>query len=146
MGPSNPTPGFTASEDIRPMRFVTLDADSGKNFQVEECDADQYVLGISHDSGRRAPGVDSTSTLAAKDGDPLSVFMPGSVANLVIGTGGCTAGDLLVSGADGEGLAVADPAAEDFFYVGAIALETRLDTQVALVLIQPQFFGYVDTQ
>lgn len=103
-------PNLVASGDINPFRFVEL---SGA-FQGSQANAaSDNILGATDGSVRRFD-----ASLHAVSGEQISL-QPSNTIQIELGTGGCTAGNLLTS--DSVGRAVAGVATNVCYY---IALET----------------------
>lgn len=134
---SNALKAYRANGTIRVARFVKID--SSDNNSVLEADAGERVIGISQIGGREAPipAVTADPPEAAQATDSVLVHPDGDLCLLYLGTGGCTAGDLLKSDADGAGVALAEGAgtAEE---VGAVALETASAGEYAKVRVRTQ--------
>jgi hypothetical protein len=62
-------PGYTASGNIEPSRFVRI---SGA-YTVAQCVANEQAIGISHEGSNSAP-VAGAPTRAAAAGDPIRVY------------------------------------------------------------------------
>ena len=122
---------YRATGTIRVSRFVTPSADSS----VAESNSGDLPVGISQQGGRAAPvPANTTSPVeAAIAGDQLNVFSEGEFCLLTLGVGGCTAGALLKSDNDGQGVALAGTAGTREFY-GARAIEAG--TAGTLVRVQ----------
>jgi hypothetical protein len=84
---------------------------------VDICGAGEQMIGIR----RNSPAINL----------PVEVVLPGSIARLTIGTGGCTKGAHLKSGSAGEGIATTT----DKDFVGAIALEAGDENDVISVVV-----------
>lgn len=113
---------FTASGTIIVSRFVKM---SGSGTVAANTTAGGKIVGISQDSGRVAPlpSVTADPVEAAKSGETLNVhchFEGNNFPTLEIGSGGCTAGDILVSDNTGKGVVAATAG----HFVGAVAMET----------------------
>lgn len=111
-----------ANGTIRVSRFVKVD--TTRNNAVVEGTANCVIRGISQEGGRTAPipSVTTDPVEAAQAGENVNVYTQGQDCLLRIGSGGCTAGDLLESDADGDGVTVAATAAS-VRNIGAQALE-----------------------
>lgn len=110
---------YTASATILVNRFVKI---SGDNTVATQTTSGGNTIGISQDGGRYAPVPSNTANPveAAQSGETLLVHLegePGSYPMLLLGTGGATAGQELMSHTDGKGIPAT--AAK---YVGAKAL------------------------
>lgn len=125
------TPSFVAGGDINPSRFVKQS--TAADFTVLEADANEAVIGVSHESAQDAP-IPGASTLAAASGDQLFVYPIGAVCLLTIGSGGCTRADELKSDADGKGVTRATTGTT-IQNVGALALESASENELAKVLV-----------
>lgn len=125
---------FIAGGDINPARFVSL-ATTANQTVNESNGGDTTVIGISTEAAKAAPQT-GASTLAAESGDQVRVHMMGENCLLVIGAGGCTAGDLLVPDADGKGVT-----ATTGQYAFARALETASAAEKAHVLVLPPVYA-----
>lgn len=95
-------------------RFVVADTDP---LEVDDSGAGGVTLGIRN-------GIPTADK-------PEEVLTIGQIAKLTLGTGGATIGNFLKAGSLGEGIV----GSTDKDWIGAIALETGLDTQVISVLI-----------
>lgn len=127
---------FKSGGVIRVGRFVKISA----AYTVSECDAGERTVGISDMGGSDAPipSVTNDPPYAAESGDVVAVHTnDGETCLLYIGTGGCTAGDLLKADADGAGVALAESAGSKE-EAGAIAEETRSAGEYARVMIRKQ--------
>ena len=123
-----------ANGTINVSRFVKIDTTD--NNSVLECGANEKAFGIAQAGGREAPipSVTADPVEAANDGDNVQVHTLGAECLLVIGAGGCTAGDYLKSDASGGGVAIASTQGL-LENVGAIALETASAAELALVQV-----------
>lgn len=128
---------YVANGTIRVARFVKID--SSDNNSVLEADANERVIGISQIGGRTAPTPDVTTDPpeAAQAGEHLNVHFVGEECLLRIGSGGCAAGALLKSDADGQGVAIAESAGNKQ-EAGAMALETASENEYARVVVRAQ--------
>jgi hypothetical protein len=122
--------------------FVKID--TSNNNSVLEAGANAKCFGISQTGGANAPipSVADDPVTAASDGQTLQVHAVGACTNLLIGTGGCTAGDYLKSDAAGSGVTV-DGTEGLNENVGAIALETASAGELAQVQVHI-FISQVD--
>jgi len=100
--------------DTANYRFVVAATDP---LEIADAGAGGVTLGV-----RTRPSVADTEN---------EVMTTGQIAKLTLGTGGATIGNYLKAGSAGEGIV----ASADKDWVGAIALETGLDTQVISVLV-----------
>lgn len=117
-------PNFFANGDINPCRFVKNDSTAGKNFYVVECGATtDRPNGISQEGSHDTPGLSGSSTLAAAQGDQLTVHGQGKECLLQV-AGTTVPGDLLGPDANGKGdVLTANPAGATSRWVGARALQ-----------------------
>lgn len=135
-----PMQNWMAGGIIRPCRFVKIQTDGVR--EVLEADANERVIGISQEGSRKAPGTAADDGYAAIDGDQVTVYShDGQECNLMIGSGGITAGALIKSDADGQGVAAATTGttAQN---VGAIALESASAGEFCRVRIFLQYSIY----
>lgn len=121
---------FVAGGDIRPSRFVNLDATA--EGVVLEADAGEDIYGISHEGTHRPPYASLDDGLVAIAGENVRVYEDGEICFLEIGTGGCTVNGRLKADADGKGVT-----ASTTEKIGAIALETCAALQLAKVRVLP---------
>ncbi len=112
------TPNLTAQGNITPSTFVQLDANN--DFSVVQATAGGRTFGISQPGTKYPPGTPGDSGLAFQAGDAATIYGPGAVCLLLIGSGGCTRGNFLKSDANGNGI-VSSTTGDA---VGAIALES----------------------
>jgi hypothetical protein len=134
----NDAPNFVAGGTIAPCRFVSMSATGATpaDHTVFQATAGagtegDLVDGISQEGTRRFDSAD-----AAIAGDQLKVYGPGDVCLLELGSGGCTAGQLLKPDANGKGIA----ATTDQDRVGARALQSGAAGTKVRVQVQPQVF------
>ena len=120
-----------AGGNINPSRFVKPSTAADHTFL--EGDANEMVIGVSTEAQRDAP-VSGSSALAAEAGDPISVHPIGSVAPILVGSGGVTRGALVKSDADGKSV-LALTTGTVLQWVGGIALESAADGEIARHLI-----------
>jgi hypothetical protein len=99
-------PNLVASGDINPFRFVEL---SGAWSGSQANAASDNIIGVTDGSVRRFD-----ATLNAISGDPIN-FQPSNTVQVELGTGGCTAGNLLTS--DSVGRAVAGTSGQFCYYI-----------------------------
>ena len=127
--------GYVADGTIRVCRFVK--ASSTTDFRVVEADANELTIGISQEGSRVAPLPSETTDPpeAARVDEAVNVYSDiGMTVMLRIGSGGITRGLEIISDADGNGVAVG-AVAETVYQVGARALETAVEGQLARVEI-----------
>ncbi|MDE2104184.1 MAG: hypothetical protein KGL39_43510 [Patescibacteria group bacterium] len=117
-----------ASGTIQPCTFVKID--TGGNQHVLAAGSGDFPIGISQEGTKQSSNYGTT--YAAQSGDFVQVHPPGDVCLLVIGSGGCTAGDLLKPDSSGNG--VTGTAGTD--KTGAVALETAAQGEKCLVLVE----------
>lgn len=120
-----------AGGDIRPSRFVKLSTAADNTFL--EADANEATFGIATDATQDAP-IPGADLDAAEADDQVSVNPIGSVCNLFIGAGGVTRGADIKSDADGKGV-LAATSGTTLQWVGAVALETAIENDIAKVLV-----------
>ncbi len=113
-------PGFTAAGDIYGARFVV---GSGVRTVVQAANATTRLWGVVKDFTRYAPGSPADDGKHAVSGESVSLIPPGAIAALILGSGGATAHNSLVSDTAGKGI-VAATTGTVLEYVGAIALQT----------------------
>jgi hypothetical protein len=127
---ANPQHGFSASENIRECRFVVI---SG-NHTLAEGDANERTVGITYQSSKFPPLNDLVATnYHAQSGDQCQIYGLGDVCLLQLG-GTVTAGDLLKSDNDGQGVAIAT-SGTTIQQIGARALEGGSSGERRLVQI-----------
>ncbi len=101
----NTPPHLMANGDIRPSRFVKIDA-TAENKGLE-ADANELLIGISFEGSNYPPLSDlSITVLAAAQGQHFRMYGAGDVCLLEAGDA-ITAGDRLKSDADGRGVTMA---------------------------------------
>lgn len=127
-------PIYKAGGTIRRARFVQVDTTN--DYTAIEADANDIILGIATDSGRAAaiPAETADPPEAAQDGEPVEIAFAGDFALLEIGSGGCTAGDLLKSDADGKGVGIAS-SGTTIQQIGARALADAADGELVEVQV-----------
>lgn len=123
------TPNMTAQGNINPSVFVKLD--TSNNLSVLQAGAGAGTFAVSWEGTKYAPGTAADNGYAAESGDGITLYGPGSVCLLAVGSGGWTAGDLLKSDANGNG--VTTTASGD--KIGAVALETGAYGEFRQVLV-----------
>lgn len=128
---------YQTSGSVTVSRFVKI---SGTN-TIAIAGAGDVPVGISQQGGRAAPipSVTDSPVVAAATGEFCNVFTPGEECQVVIGTGGCTADDLLKPENGGTAIALAGSGAEAY---GARALETRSAGELCRVRVET---GYKTT-
>lgn len=125
---------FRANGTIRVGRFVKIDPSD--NHAVLEADANERIWGVAQVFGREVPFTASADDppIAANDGDNVAVYAPGEDVLIYIGSGGCTAGDLLKSDADGKGVSLAETAGSKE-HAGAMVEETASENEFAKAVV-----------
>ena len=118
---------LVANGDIRPSRFVNLDATASDDHLSLEANANEKIVGISDDGTNYPPieglpGGVSITALAAEAGQAFKAHGHGTHGCLLELGGTVTAGDFLKSDADGKGVSIATSGTTLQRY-GAIALE-----------------------
>lgn len=129
-------PSFRATGNIPPSYFVICDPAATKNFYAKvgasaSIDYTNGILGISQEGTGFAP-ITGANTNAATDGTPIDIYGPGDVCLLSIGSGGCTAGNLLKADATGQGVVLT---ATTLQHYGAKALQTCVQNDLCRVLV-----------
>lgn len=114
---AGPGPSFTAGGTITPMCFVK--SSTTQDNQVLLCGSGDKPIGISQPEQRWAPWAPIQDGNAAKQGENIRVWTEGEVCWLILGAGGCTAGDYLKPDANGNGVT----SSSDGDIYGAQALE-----------------------
>lgn len=104
----------TASGNITACTFVKM---SGQNTVAAAAAATDIPVGIAQRTSQQWD-----SAYAATSGYPVALWTDGEAAELTLGSGGATYGQLLVSDASGYGVAVAAQGTAARAYVGARAL------------------------
>lgn len=122
-----------AGGDIYPARFTTIST-VANNTVLESNSGDTKLFGISTEATKNAPQ-SGGSSLAAEANDEIRVYEPGNTCLLMIGSGGCTAGDFLKPDADGKGVTATTGAV-----AGAQAIETASASELALVRVVPPLY------
>jgi len=118
---------WTANGDIRPSRFVKIDATlttPNQGNRCLECDAGETPIGVSQKGTRYTPLTGLDNGFAASAGQGLQVYGLGQVAPLELG-GTVAPGDYLKSDADGKGVA-----ASVGEYYGAVAPMAGISGQI----------------
>lgn len=123
------TPNLTAQGNINPSVFVKLD--TSNNLSVLQAGAGDATFGVMWEGTLNAPGTSADAGYAATSGDGASIYGPGSVCLLAVGSGGWTAGDLLKSDASGNGITTTTSGDK----IGAVALETGSYGEFRQVLV-----------
>ena len=112
---------YVAGGTIEPCRFV-IHSTATKTVTQAAAVTSPYA-GISQE-GSAAPPISGAATAAATSGTGLRVYGPGEECTLEIGSGGVTAGDMLVSDSSGKGITRSAYNSANVQFVGAIALAT----------------------
>ena len=123
-----------AGGDIRPSRFVKLDASN--NNTLLESNANERSVGISQPGTKEAPGTTGASVNAAEANDSFEYFPWGRVTRIEVGSGGLTAADEVESDADGKGVTVSGSGDHE---VSAIAVEDAAANEFGQVLVISYF-------
>jgi hypothetical protein len=129
----NVVPNLRAGGNITPSTFVMLDTTPNDN-QGLQCTANTLPVGISDVWTQDPPGVSGSGTYIATLGYQIGMFGLGDVCNLMAGSGGFNAGQLLKSDASGNGIPIATSGGLQAY--GAVALETTPANQLGLVRVQ----------
>lgn len=128
----NSAPQLIAGGTINPACFVKLSTTANNTGLAGTSNC--YAVGIINDETRQPQGVIGSTGEAVISGLPIPLFGIGDICNLVMGAGGCTAGDLLKSDTNGNGV-TATVAGTDIYC--AIALETTPASQKGRVQVLP---------
>lgn len=136
-------PSFRDSGNILPSYFVIVDPAETIGYckvaASASVDADNWPLGVSQEGTKDAPGTTGASAYAATDEDPIDVYGQGDVCLLTIGSGGCTAGQLLKPDSTGKGIIIDTSSGGAQFY-GARALETAIEDDLCRVQVMTGFY------
>ena len=128
-------PNFIANGNISVSVFVKQDTslDNG----VIQASTNNAIIGVSQESSNYPPLPSVGTVYAAQAGQNVKVYGHEQQCLLLIGSGGCTAGDRLKSDSSGAGVTIASsgPTAQN---VGAIALSTANAGEYARVLVFKQ--------
>jgi len=129
-----------AGGTIRTARFVK--PSTAADNALLEADANEMAVGISDTGPRDAPLDGANATTIASADDQFMYHPEGNVCLLEIGSGGVTRGALIKSDADGKGV-LALTSGTTNQWMGAIALETAVETEYARVLVKvfPQIWA-----
>lgn len=132
-------PNFVANGNITMCRFVKVDT-SG-NQKVLQAGSNVDVVGIAQNFSDYAPIPSVATQYAAVAGEVIKVAGDGEQALLEIGSGGCTAGDYLVSDTNGKGVSAATtgPTAQ---FVGAQTFVTANAGDIIRVIVKriPKYY------
>lgn len=120
-----------ASGDIRPMRFVKMSGDN----TVAESDANEFSIGIALPQSAAF-----NSANAAVDDGQIAVVTAGQIAQLKLG-GSVSAGGLIKSDADGQGVAIATSGTTAQM-VGAVAINGGASGEQIDVMVLPMYKVY----
>jgi hypothetical protein len=124
MAHRNCSPKLRAGGNISPAVFVKVSAAAPHT--CLQAGSGERVIGISQQGTKLPQGLLGVSnTYAAVAGDEVDFNGLGDVTRLTLGSGGCAAGDLLVSDTNGCGV-VASGVGTAVQWVGAVALEDGL--------------------
>jgi hypothetical protein len=122
-----------ATGTISPSAFVSVSADHGVRQSSAAAD---IPVGISQVGFDRPPGLVQLlpgavyTDIAAASGEELQIFFLGDVCGLRLGSGGCSANQLLTSDASGRGVVAAGGN-----YVGALAMQGGNVDDIIQVLV-----------
>lgn len=117
---------------VRPARFVK--PSGAADYTLLEADANEMAFGISDNATRDAPLEDASGNIAVA-GDSFNYHPEGNITVLEIGSGGITRGAEIKSDADGKGIAALTSGTTNQ-WVGAIALESAVEGELARVLVK----------
>lgn len=121
-----------AGGNVNPCRFIKLDTTNHQ--AILAAAATDNIFGVSMDAQRTAP-ITGAADYVAVSGESLPHYEDGDVCLLEIGSGGCTAGDLLVSDSVGKGV-VAAASGTALQCIGAQTLETAAAGEFARVKVK----------
>jgi hypothetical protein len=121
---------FVANGNITPSSFVKLDTTAVGKLLI--CGSDDPVYGVSQEGTRNPPYTGLDDGYAAIAGENCRVYLEPEECWLRIGSGGCTAGDMLNSDASGYGVTTTT----ETHNAGALALETGLEGQLIRVRVR----------
>jgi hypothetical protein len=128
----NVQPNLIAGGNINPASFVKIST-AADNTALQAAAATDLLIGVAQEGTHDAPGLTGSSAYAATAGKPIQIYGVGDTCLLVLGTGGCTAGQFLTSDASGNGVAAASTN-----IVGAMSLEAGVAAaKVRVVVTQP---------
>lgn len=133
MADRNQAPLLRAGGNIATHSFVKLSTSA--NSTALQAGDNEFVIGIAQVGPKEPPGLSGASTNAAESGDNVQIFGLGDICLLRAGSGGWTAGDLLKSDSNGDGVTAATTGTT-VQNVGAVALETVSAGELGLVQIQ----------
>lgn len=130
-------PNFIAGGNILPSTFVKIDATVAMPTVIQASANTDVLIGVSKESTDAPPIPQLSGTqYAAVSGENCRVYQPGESCLLSIGSGGCTAGDMLTTDGSGGGITTAPGAG---VRVGAIALMTAVSGDKARVRVTDPF-------
>lgn len=121
-----------AGGDINTSRFVKISTAADNT--VLEADANEQICGVSSEAAQDAP-IPGASALAAVSGDSVSVHPIGSIACVLVGSGGVTRGANVKSDADGKAV-LAATTGTTVQWIAGTALETAAAGELAKILVQ----------
>lgn len=113
-------PSMVAGGNISPACFIKVST-AAEHTLLQAAASTDAPIGISNDAPHDAP-IAGYNGYAATAGQSFRWFGEDQEATLVLGSGGCTAGQYLVSDANGNGVVVTSDAGSDQ-WVGAQAVE-----------------------
>ena len=127
-----------ANGTIQPNCFIKLDSTTPANYKYIQCVANgDTPYGISQDGSEDPPGVNGSATDAARVGIEFQFYTTNDICLLVVGTGGWSINNPLMSDASGHGIpqSGSNP-------IGAIALSTEAAGTLGRVrVLSPQLNG-----
>jgi hypothetical protein len=129
-------PQLIANGNIRPNRFLTVVSGAGNFLLVVEATANtQFIVGISGNETRYAPGSPGDDGFIAIAGEPVDYFSEGQIGQLKLGTGGTgsTWGAYLTADASGQGVT---ESLTNAHYYGAIPLANGASGETVPVLVK----------
>jgi hypothetical protein len=125
-------PPMVAGGDIRPARFVKIS--TAADYTLLEADANERIFGIAENASQDAP-IPSADADAADAGDSFNFYMSGEECLLELGSGGVTRGGMLISDADGKGVAAATTGTT-VQWIGAEAIESGSAGEKVRVIVR----------
>lgn len=114
------TPNLTAGGNISPARFITLDT-STFQYALQASAATQFLVGVSANQTRYAPGSPADDGYCAIAGESLRYHAAGQIGWLKLGGTVSNPRVLITTDSSGQGVATA-PSDGTTVYYGAMAL------------------------
>lgn len=125
-------PHLIVGGNIRKARFIKLS--TAADHTCLEADANERVFGVSVDAAQDAP-MPGASENAGEATDAMRYYGVGEEATVEIGSGGCAAGTLGKSDADGKAVAAATTGTT-LQWIACEFLETAVEGELARVVIR----------